>query len=205
MTVDQVARRNAAAKKFYRRNRERLLQERRDKAASRTPEERERLKQRRKELERSNSERVKARQRATRQRNKVKIAAQKLASAQRNRVHIREYQRKWAAKNRNIQESKRKTYRWRIRLATIAAYGGACACCGEREPKFLTIDHIYNDGATERKGDRALTGTKFYLWLKQRGWPADRYQLLCFNCNCAKGQFGVCPHQQRKALQAVAS
>ena len=32
------------------------------------------------------------------------------------------------------------------------AYGGyKCACCGETEPMFLSIDHIDNNGAEERR------------------------------------------------------
>ena len=30
-------------------------------------------------------------------------------------------------------------------------YGWVCACCGEAEPLFLTIDHVNNDGADVEK------------------------------------------------------
>lgn len=88
------------------------------------------------------------------------------------------------------------------KLQLIAAYGGRCSCCGEDEPKFLSIDHIHNDGAAERSamfGSRDKGGyanQKFYRWLRSQDYPKDRYQLLCYNCNCAKGFWGQCPHSQ---------
>ena len=39
--------------------------------------------------------------------------------------------------------------------------------------------------------------------LKRLGWPRDRYQLLCANCNFGKlMNGGVCPHQQMEAACA---
>ena len=48
----------------------------------------------------------------------------------------------------------RRKYR-KLRAQVIAAYGGACACCGENAPEFLQVDHINNDGAEHRR-----TGTR---------------------------------------------
>lgn len=85
-------------------------------------------------------------------------------------------------------------YRSRIRAEMIEAYGGACVCCGESMPQFLQLDHIYNDGAAERKVERAVAHP-FWARLKKRGWPKDRYQLLCANCNFGKMiNKGMCPH-----------
>jgi hypothetical protein len=85
-------------------------------------------------------------------------------------------------------------YRARLRAAVFEAYGNACVCCGESTPEFFTIDHINGDGAAHR---RSLgSGGYFYVWLKRQGFPQDNFQLLCFNCNCAKGLYGQCPHQQ---------
>jgi len=83
-------------------------------------------------------------------------------------------------------------WHYKLKLEVIDAYGGKCECCGETEPVFLTIDHIDNSGAVER-GSR-LIGTGLYKRLKDWGWPKDRYRLLCFNCNIARGQWGSCPH-----------
>lgn len=79
-------------------------------------------------------------------------------------------------------------------------YGGKCACCGESNVVFLTIDHIDGSGAKHRKKifGKARGGTDFYRWLKNKDYPKDNYQILCFNCNFAKHVLGKCPHQQNK-------
>jgi len=81
-----------------------------------------------------------------------------------------------------------------LKAAVIAAYGGMCVCCGETEPRFLTIDHADGSGADSRRAGEGL-GCSLYLRLKREGFPKGTYQLLCFNCNCSKSQFGVCPHR----------
>lgn len=77
----------------------------------------------------------------------------------------------------------------------IAAYGGKCVCCDESQPEFLSLDHIANDGASERK-ERGwkLSGVHLYRALRRAGYPKERYQLLCMNCNWAKRNSGRCPH-----------
>ena len=85
-------------------------------------------------------------------------------------------------------------YRAALRSEMIEAYGGSCSCCGEIQPKFLQLDHIENDGHLDRKIHR--TSTKLFAHLKKAGWPKDRYQLLCANCNFGKLlNGGTCPHK----------
>ncbi len=73
------------------------------------------------------------------------------------------------------------------------AYGGwVCACCGETEKSFLTIDHINNDGYKLRKVQGH--SSDFYRWLKNHGFPSG-YQVLCMNCQFGKRMNnGICPH-----------
>ena len=68
-----------------------------------------------------------------------------------------------------------------------------CACCGEDIVEFLSLDHIKNNGAKERREFNCNGGYAFYLKLRKLGYP-EGYQVLCHNCNIAKGAFGECPH-----------
>jgi hypothetical protein len=71
-------------------------------------------------------------------------------------------------------------------------------CCGINKVEFLTLDHIYNDGAEERKllNPNMRGGVGLYRYLRDKGFPnKDRYQVLCYNCNCAKDKHGICPHK----------
>jgi hypothetical protein len=110
--------------------------------------------------------------------------------------------------DRNRQLSRDRHYKDKV--AAFEAYGGAiCRCCGETEFYFLSIDHINGDGAAHRKqiaGNRkssykTCAGHQTYLWLRLNNYPPG-FQVLCMNCNFAKGHFGECPHQ-RKTLQIV--
>lgn len=81
----------------------------------------------------------------------------------------------------------------RLRQELLDAYGRRCACCGESEPAFLTLDHINGGGKKDRAqipdGQRGL-----YRKLKKLGWPTDRFRLLCMNCNFATRRGTPCPH-----------
>ncbi len=74
------------------------------------------------------------------------------------------------------------------------AYGGyKCSCCGETNEKFLTIDHINNNGARDREEMRK-EGRDLYTYIIKNSFPSD-LQILCMNCNWAK-RYGACPHQK---------
>jgi hypothetical protein len=66
-----------------------------------------------------------------------------------------------------------------------------CQCCGEDEEQFLALDHI--DGAGPRHPTRRSGGNSFYAWLMKQSFPPG-LQVLCHNCNCAKGKDRDCPH-----------
>lgn len=110
-----------------------------------------------------------------------------------------ENQRVW--RRNNPAEYKRRGIEYNVRrkVEVFTAYGGAvCRCCGEKEFKFLSLDHIYNDGHVERKlMKERCAGSTMYEMLRRNGFPnKDRYQVLCMNCNFGKKlNNGVCPHQ----------
>ena len=88
-----------------------------------------------------------------------------------------------------------KAYIRKRRKKVIEHYGGKCACCGESQYEFMTIDHINNDGAEHR---RSVVGTRsICLWLIKHNFPPE-FQILCWNCNAAKQFHGICPHHHQK-------
>jgi hypothetical protein len=77
-------------------------------------------------------------------------------------------------------------WRWNLKLEAIIRYSNgnsACAICGEKDPRFLAMDHINNDGATHRKSMGPNGNTP--LWAKRNDWPPI-FQVLCHNCNYIK-------------------
>ena len=84
-----------------------------------------------------------------------------------------------------------------IKAAVLVGYGNRCACCGETEALFLSVDHVNNDGAAHRAalGGRYIGMEKIRRQIIKDKFPPN-FQVLCFNCNCAKGFFGRCPHER---------
>lgn len=85
---------------------------------------------------------------------------------------------------------------WGINLKyeVLAHYSGEqpkCIKCGFSDIRALCIDHIYNDGAKERKEikphnkHRGIGSKTFYSWIRKNNFP-PRYQVLCANCNAIK-------------------
>lgn len=80
-------------------------------------------------------------------------------------------------------------------------YGYICQCCKIKYTiEFLTIDHINNDGAEQRRIKSNHRGIPIASLIgvqnaKKGIFPLD-LQTLCWNCNCAKAHFDICPHQR---------
>lgn len=132
---------------------------------------------------------------------------------ERNRVILREKSRNYNAlpqtKKRNLESQRirrlanpekykneqRRSY-LKYKMIVINHYGGKCACCGETNVEFLSIDHINNNGAEHRNALKISSGIQFYLWLIKNIFPSG-FQVLCMNCNLAK-RSGVCPHKKHQ-------
>jgi len=108
-------------------------------------------------------------------------------SAQRKRDSDRE------GYNQKMRELTRIKTRDR-KILLLEHYGKSCACCGETIFEFLTIDHINNNGAEHR---RKIGRSETYKWLIENNFP-EGFQILCMNCNSAKGFYGKCPHENLK-------
>ena len=106
----------------------------------------------------------------------------------------RDYTAAWVRDHPEKKKAYAKRFRDKARQEAIYHYGGLCACCGEATFGFLTIDHV-NGGGAEHRRKIGRDSTKLYVWLKKQGWP-EGFRVLCYNCNCAKGHYGKCPHEE---------
>jgi len=117
--------------------------------------------------------------------------------------HARSLERKKANTAMYRERAKPKIAEWhrnkRIerKLEVIKGYGGCCACCGEKEYYFLAIDHVNGDGGIMRRNKAHPEGAIFYKWIIENNFPKE-FQILCHNCNMAKGILGHCPHEDKK-------
>jgi len=135
------------------------------------------------------------------------------ANREKDREHKREYRNRKIANGtpeevaalRAAESAKTKRNQDRCRDEVYGAYGGyKCKCCNETERMFLSIDHVYNDGAKERKsGEYSGGGSAFYNWLRKNNFP-EGYQVLCMNCQVGKYKNGgVCPHQTTLTFKGI--
>ena len=94
-----------------------------------------------------------------------------------------------AKHTRNINEKKySKIKRKRNKAALYDRLGNRCACCGERDPMFLQVDHVFNDGAEHRRTHAGCSHPRQMLCYLEAN-PGS-LQLLCCNCNHAKQRNG---------------
>lgn len=105
-----------------------------------------------------------------------------------------EYERRNRPLRKLRETTNKKIYREAIRTGIIEAYGGRCACpgCDVSIPKFLCLDHVNGGGRQHRK--RVGSGVTIYIEVRNKGYPKDKYRLLCWNCNHCYGHYGSCPH-----------
>ena len=94
---------------------------------------------------------------------------------------------KWWGKQRTKGRS--------VKKDVMAHYGSVCACCGENNIAFLTIDHINDDSHIEKAHRKhRLKGESLYRFLN-KSYP-DNVRVLCFNCNIGRyNNKGICPHK----------
>jgi len=124
------------------------------------------------------------------------VTPERRAWEKEHREEIREYQKQYRANNKKELQEKKQFRLYKIRIEVLEHMGSKCKCCGEANEKFLTIDHING----RDKDEPRITGKKLWRKVRTEGYPKNKYQLLCFNCNCAKGIYGICPHQMEKGM-----
>lgn len=107
------------------------------------------------------------------------------------RSKARERMARWRSVPENAAILKRRQQQ--LSREIIAAYGNACACCGEMRFEFLTIDHINGGGRAH-----VAQIKNFYSWLKRNSFPQEEFRCLCMNCNFSRGRYGYCPHERER-------
>lgn len=152
----------------------------------------------------ANRERLKEKNRIWQQNNPDRTKAAQERWKAKNPDLARQRAAEWYRENREMVRARERERYHELKDQIYAAYGGyICRCCGEAEPKFLSIDHVNNDGNERRKELRygvgkAGGGIKLYMKIAELGFPSD-YQVLCMNCNWGKARNnGVCPHETAK-------
>ena len=112
----------------------------------------------------------------------------------------KEYLKKYNQENKEKKKEYNKKYNQENKELIYNHYSNGvieCACCGEKEIDFLSLDHIYNNGAKHRK---KVGKTISFKWIMKNNFPPI-FQLLCMNCNFSKGKRGnncKCIHQIRR-------
>ena len=112
--------------------------------------------------------------------------------------NIPENGRKICVKCLSYENKRHRTKHRELKEEVIGNYGGKCSCCGETQTEFLSIEHINGGGKKHRNSLKQ----GFYYWLKSQRYPKDNFELLCYNCNMAKGFYGYCPHKGHPILEA---
>jgi hypothetical protein len=109
----------------------------------------------------------------------------------------RDYALKRYKVNRESILKRNKKINIEIRRKLFIHYGEKCVCCGEKNDKFLTVDHI--DGGGRRHRNEISGGAKgLYRWIIKNNYPKN-FQILCYNCNCGKERNnGKCPHEEER-------
>jgi hypothetical protein len=103
-----------------------------------------------------------------------------------NMAYSKERQAQWQKENPQHSLRAGQSYRDRLKAAMVEAYGGKCIRCGIDDSDVLVLDHINDDAQIDRKENKHCGGVHMYAKLRKAGWPKDRHQLLCHNCNYKK-------------------
>lgn len=133
------------------------------------------------------------------ERNKDEINRKSREYYQKNLEENRRKRREYNEANKDKLNPLRKQWRYENRTTCLKHYSGGeikCKCCGENQEQFMCIDHIDGGGNKHRKSlsPSGKGGGNIYRWLISHNYPPG-FQVLCHNCNLAKGFYGVCPHE----------
>ena len=113
----------------------------------------------------------------------------------RNQIAYRTICKSCISEYMKVNSERNKNHKRNFRLEVLAHYSKSkipfCNCCGEKTIQFLCIDHINGGGNEHRR--QIGNNVQLAYWLKRNNYPSE-FQVLCHNCNMAKGFYGQCPH-----------
>lgn len=112
-----------------------------------------------------------------------------------NKIRLKSYSKKPESRE------KRSKFLLRWKLEVFTHYSKevsnsdvpVCACCKYDDIRFLSLDHIHTRKNVSQK-EKRLGGRMLWKYVKDSGFPKG-YQILCHNCNIAKGSRKYCPHE----------
>ena len=106
----------------------------------------------------------------------------------------------------------RNEYTSKLRLELLKHYSKllsksdipCCNCCGENTYiEFLALDHIKGRKQMDLEPELVklgysskLVSSQLIAWIIKNNFP-EGFQILCHNCNNAKGFYGKCPHEMK--------
>ncbi len=135
--------------------------------------------------------------------NKGRLLEYDRSYAQKHKLQRKEKYLLWYQENKNkdsfkkLRNESNRKFCFRKKIECFNHYGNGkieCSCCGEKEIKFLCLDHINGGGNKHRKESKTHGGEKTYIFLAKSGFPTG-FQILCANCNLGKHlNGGSCPH-----------
>lgn len=129
--------------------------------------------------------------------NKEKILQYQREYYKKNVERISQLVHIWRDENRERYRQNIRKYKAEIRLKNISHYSkgkNECACCGEKNIKFLSIDHINGNGSKHQRENHI---PNLSMWLYKNNFP-EGFQILCYNCNQGKyTNGGICPHKEQ--------
>jgi len=162
---------------------------------------------------------VKAIRKERRATEEYKVVRRKRRATPENKAKARKYERTpkhkaWRKERRATEEYQFKSRSWRLktRLKVLQYYSKqlsksnipCCRCCGESNSAFLAIDHIAGRKKMDSEPELVKLGYSSSLisgtlqrWIIVNNFPKG-FQILCHNCNIAKGHSkdNKCPHEK---------
>lgn len=93
-----------------------------------------------------------------------------------------ELMRKYRAENPEKYKEQSRRAKKKLKDSVFNLYGRICDSCGFSDIKALTLDHILNNGAEERKklGERGVYCRAI------KDFRPNEYRILCMNCQFIK-------------------